>query len=70
MSNETSIDVMSNSTSIDVITNEKLLIEEIYHALGSHILSDLEANDIFSVKYTINHLINKIEVYYKNKGEK
>ena len=57
------------------MTDEQLLIEEIYHAIGSHILVDLDKEPInkehiHSAKYTANWIINKIELYYKNRDKK
>jgi hypothetical protein len=44
------------------MTDEKLLLEEIYHCIGSHILVDLdEPVNIKSAQYTLNHLLKKID---------
>ncbi len=48
------------------MTPEERLIEEIYHALGCHVQTDLQNNEILDAKFTVNHLINKIEMYYRS----
>ncbi len=57
------------------MSEEELLLEEIYHALGNHVQIDLDRDPItkesvFSAKSTVNWIINKIELYYKNKQDK
>jgi hypothetical protein len=55
------------------MTNEEILIEELSHGL-MHILGDIDKDefdrkDRFSALYTLNHCINKIDLYYKKKKE-
>lgn len=45
------------------------LLEEIYHALGSYVAVDLDNGDVLSAQYTVNHCINKIELYFKRMNQ-
>jgi hypothetical protein len=47
------------------MTESDRLLEEIYHALGNHVAVDLDNGDVLSAQYTVNHCINKMELYFK-----
>lgn len=42
------------------------LLYEIYHSLN-HIETDIDNNDIKSIKYTVNWCISKIDNFFENK---
>jgi hypothetical protein len=51
------------------MTDEKLLLEEIYHCIRSHILVDLDksikSENIKSAEYTLNHILKKIDSLFR-----